>query len=249
MTDKKLGPWGEIASALKADLVNFEVDGPNLLVHLPVSYPGGAGVVVQVANGMDKKFIVADMGYGAREARNIFSERAYKKAATDIAEQAGLHFKETSVFYSGASADQLAGVVQAVGGVSAAACHEIFAKVQIAQEAEDQGRLVNKLQRHFGSNRVSTNVQERGHNIEWSFLARVSSDSKPAFFDYVKPHHASATHIAAKFHDMALLEHAPTLVAAVHSKNAMGEWLGLVSQAGKVIEVSASESILEKIIN
>ena len=133
--------------------------------------------------------------------------------------------------------------------MSAAACHEIFAKVQIAQEAEDQGRLVNKLQRHFGSNRVSTNVQERGHNIEWSFLARVSSDSKPAFFDYVKPHHASATHIAAKFHDMALLEHAPTLVAAVHSKNAMGEWLGLVSQAGKVIEVSASESILEKVIN
>ena len=136
MTDKKLGPWGEIASALKADLVNFEVDGPNLLVHLPVSYPGGAGVVVQVANGMDKKFIVADMGYGAREARNIFAEYTYQKTATDLAEQAGLSLSLSGlhVYYNKASADQLAGVIQTVAEVSVSACREVF-----AEEGKDYG--------------------------------------------------------------------------------------------------------------
>ena len=138
MCEEKLGPWEKIASALKADLVSFEVDGlhllgeqdQHLLVHLPVSYPGGAGVVVSVKE-YAAGYYVSDMGYGAREARNISSERAYEKAAADIAEQAGVLFRYTMfrqrVCYIGASADQLAGVIQTVAEVSVSACREVFA--------------------------------------------------------------------------------------------------------------------------
>ena len=123
---EKLVPWSEIASTLKADLVNFEVDGPNLLVHLPVSYPGGAGVVVKIATTLVyKKYFVSDMGYGAREARNILAEQAYEKIAKTRAEQAGLRFDATSVFCNVDSVDKLAGAIQAVAEVSVSACRYV----------------------------------------------------------------------------------------------------------------------------
>ena len=129
MCEEKLGPWGEIASALKADLIRFEVDRSNLLVHLPVSYPGGAGVVVKIATTLVyKKYFVSDMGYGAREARNILAEQAYEKIAKTRAEQAGLRFDATSVFCDVDSVDKLAGVIQAVAEVSVSAFREAFAE-------------------------------------------------------------------------------------------------------------------------
>jgi len=127
MCEEKLGPWSEIASALKAEILRFEVDGPELLVHLPISYPGGAGVVVRVKEYV-AGYYVSDMGYGAREAEEISATLEYKAAAKARARAAGVHFGYTNVCYYDASADQLAGVVQAVAEVSVSACREVFAR-------------------------------------------------------------------------------------------------------------------------
>ena len=145
MTNKELGPWGEIASALKADLVNFEVAetryGEDLLVHLPVSYPGGAGVVVRVMKYV-AGYYVSDMGYGAREAEEISATLEYMDAARARARAAGVHFEYTNVCYYDASADQLAGVIQTVAEVSVSACREVF-----AEEGKDETKQTKESRR------------------------------------------------------------------------------------------------------
>ena len=47
------------------------------------------------------------------------------------------------------------------------------------------------------------------------------------------------------FHDLALIEHPFVSVSVVHDKSDMGYFLGILSQAGNVIEEDQSDPVYE----
>lgn len=249
MTNNSFGTWANIADALKSGLVDCEVKGEELLVRLPVLYPGGTGAVVRISKGMEGKYSVTDFGNAFQFAKNIFSEKSFEITVDALAKRAGLHFNGNAVMYGGASSDQLIGVVSAVANISTVACHEVFAKVQAKKADDDQVNLVRKLNKLYGEKRVSTHVDIKGYAVKWQFLAKVAGESHASLIDYVKPHHNSVVNASAKFHDLALLENAPSLIAVVHSKDEMGDMLGLLAQTSRIIESSSDDKALDRAIN
>ena len=76
--------------------------------------------------------------------------------------------------------------------------------------------------------------------------AIVCLSGKSAVFQAVSERAGSVYRTSAAFHDLALLEHPPTLVAVVQSKAALGTKLGLLAQAGRVIEQGQSDDVFRR---
>ena len=71
----------------------------------------------------------------------------------------------------------------------------------------------------------------------------LETDRGRTVFDLVRPHRTAIAFAAAKFHDLARLEHPPRRVAVVHRKAALGDRLAVVVQAATVIEDDAADSV------
>ncbi len=67
-----------------------------------------------------------------------------------------------------------------------------------------------------------------------------------AVFDLVRPSAVSVAFAAAKFHDLARLEHPPARIAVVHRKASLGDLLAVVAQAARVVEEDAGDSAFRR---
>lgn len=213
-------------------------------VSTPLLYPSGSAVVVRIEpTGTD--YFVTDLGLGYREADMMGASLTYARHARQVAEQAGIGFDQHAFFVARASADDLLGCIIAVANCSLEAVTIAAMKLSERRVADEAEMLYERLTRVFTPSRVARNTEIRGaSNTSWPVANLVRSGPSETIFEPVLNHRNSIASVVTKFHDIALIEHAPARVAVVRNKHDFGTLLGVLTQAGRVITRDVSDDTL-----
>jgi len=236
-----------VVEAAARSLVRISHDGNgHTQVTLPLFYPSGAVVAVEVIAGADG-FLVTDAGLAFREAEMFGADHLFGRNATAIAESFGIEAGRKE-FRAMAGLDQLAGTMADVGAASCQLAHRLYERVVQRTEAEISGQLYDKLVHVFGSPRVVADATISGASShKWRVSALVRLDGRDMAFEAVSNHHSSVYSSATMFHDIALLDRRPLAVAVVRNRSEMGEYIGILAQAANVIEANAPEETIRKL--
>jgi hypothetical protein len=226
----------EVAEAVARELVSAEYSSLGSIVRTPILYPSGASVVVQITQHADRYF-VTDMGFGFQEAEMIGAGIQYSNSAKGLADHFGIRFDNQAFFLAEADRGQLVSAVTIVANCSGEAASLAVYKAAERKFEEDTDKLYRKLVSVFSKSEVERDVDFVGSSTHsWPVAAVVRHAEKVAIFEPVSKNHISVVNTAAKFHDIARLDHPPRRIAVVNKKAEMGEYLNLLSQAGNVIE-------------
>ncbi len=231
------------------ELISFDHYDGGSFIQTPLLYPGGTTVVVRVEQG--EKFFVSDMGLGHQEAELMGASSAFSRHARSVAEAAGVRFDNQAFFVMEATREQLAGAVITIANCSQEAVAFAAYKVSERRTADATEILYDRLVSVFKGRRVSRNVEVVGaSNYPWHVATLVSgaSHGRPAIFEPVTKHYNSVVSVAAKFHDISLLERAPKRVSVVSDKADFGPWLSVLTQSGDVIGREVSDAVIEKMV-
>ncbi|WP_342657109.1 hypothetical protein NPJ82_09145 [Sphingomonas sp. NY01] len=221
-------------------LVHSHQWGGDIFVSLPVFYPSGTAATVRISSN-GGRVTVTDGGYAYREIEQIGAEAYFRKSALAVAEEVGATVsKRTLVIYTDFGG--LAGAISDMASGSVRIAHKVSARVGAKGEAEIADYLLKRLSEVFGVSQVQSRATLVGPSTrEWRIDALVKTQGSTAIFQAVTSHHASVYSTSAMFHDLALLETAPATIAVVRSKAEMGSYLGILAQAGSVLEEGQSD--------
>lgn len=230
---------GMVAQAVKK-LARVEKFVGHTLVSLPVLYPSGASVTLEISGEPDR-FFVSDRAGGYFESELLGAHRIYGREAPRAAASCGIKFDGRNMFVAEASDSNLPAVMKMVSHCSQLAANISALKISEKVKSDATESLYERLVSVFTAARVSRDVEVVGASThDWSVSARVLG-RKPILFDVVSPHPTSAVWTAAKFGDIARLETPPNRVAVVQSRKQIGNMIGVISpSATAIIELSAS---------
>jgi hypothetical protein len=234
----------DVVDLVAREIVSTEHIGSGSLIKTPLMYPSGAAVVVQITQH-GERFFVSDMGQGHQEAEMIGASILYANSAKGLAEHFGIRFDNQAFFVAEANREQLAGATTIVANCSSEAAALAAYKAAERKFEEDADKLYRKLVATFSKSEVERDVDFVGSSAhKWPVAALVRHRHNVALFEPVSKNHISVVNAAAKFHDIARLEHPPKRIAVVNKKADMGEYLNLLSQAATVVEYEVPKETL-----
>jgi hypothetical protein len=231
-----------VIDAAIRQLVSAEHFHAGSFVTMPVIYPSGASVVLEVFR-QGEKYFVSDRGGGHQEAEFAGASRFYGREARRIAEESGIKFDGRDMFIVEVSVGQLPGAftIVANSSQSAATASVLRSSERVQRDASDM--LFARLSRIFPVSALAKDaaiIGASGH--QWHVSTLVSLDDKRSAFEAVSHHYPSVVSATAKFHDIARLETFPSRIAVVSKREALGDYIGVISAAStSVIETSASD--------
>lgn len=237
----------DIAEQIARGLSKASMLDGRAFIRTPVLFPSGSTVVVIVHEEGGGRYRVSDLAQGFEEADTLGIAVAYGNQATEIATRSGIVFDGQTFIVTELEQDQLVGAVMAVANAASRTLERAMVRSESRRHDAAVERLVVRLRHVFPKADVARDVELRGvstHAWRVDTLVRMGHDR--AAFDVVTPHPASIAFATTKFHDIARLEDAPTRVAVVHRKAALGDLLAVVSQAARVIEDDASDSAFNR---
>jgi len=231
-----VAPHRQLMESVASQLVAIEHRPDGAFITTPLMYPSGSMAVVRVdVLGNDRRF-VTDMGSGYLEAEMMGTSLIYARNAKTIAEETGLHFDLHAFSVIDVSRDQLPGAIITIANASQQAVAVAAYKQSEKKFAEEAEHLYERLIKVFTPLRVSRDVPIIGaSNTSWHVPNVVRLEQKITVFEPVSKHPNSITTATTKFHDLARLEDPPNRVAVVESKERLGTYLGVLSQAASVI--------------
>ena len=216
-------------------------------VNLPMYYPGGTGIVIQVAQHRDM-YMVSDYGHGSDMADMMGASKQYAKVAHQIAENYGVGFDQHTFFHANASATNLAWAIALIGGCSKEAVDLATLRLSEKKEADKADFIIGRLTKVFAGRKITEHAAVRGDSLhEWHCTALVEDDTHQSVFEFVKPHSSSVYKSVTMFHDLARKENAPKRIAIVDNKQEMKSNLVILSQAASIIESSVSDEVLAQV--
>ena len=236
-----------IVDAVAKEIVSTEHFRNGSIIRTPLIYPSGAAVVVQITQHRER-FFVTDMGLGSQEADMFGGSNYYNKSAAALAEHYGIRFDNQAFFVAEAAHEQLAGATTLVANCSseATAIAAYRAADRVFEEQADI--LYKRLVKVFPKTEVERNVEFVGSSThKWKVATIVNHKSHIALFEPVSRNHLSVVSTAAKFHDIARLDNAPNRISVVDDKEAFGNFINVLSQAGSVIEFKSPDDTLVKV--
>jgi hypothetical protein len=235
----ELLPLSDIAASIVPNLVSVRDMGDASFIRLPLVFPSGAFVTVRLTHGRDG-IRVSDSGFAYREAESFGATRSFAQTAKAIAKAHDVEVGRRSIFVD-VHAEDVERAIFDVSAASHAVAERIVAKETGEAEVDISRTLHDRLDRVFSGAVEYDGKMTGASSTEWDVTAIARTDGHRAVFQMVSSHPASVYRTSTAFHDLAKLDRAPTLVSVVPDKSAMGPLFGLLTQAGKVIEVGQSE--------
>jgi hypothetical protein len=138
------------------------------------------------------------------------------------------------------AADEVEAAVYEVAIASHQVAEQIVTKASEVHAEDIADALQERLVTVFGLDNVKVDQDIVGSSsTNWKVSAITRSNDGVAVFQAVSVTPMSIFRTSAAFHDLALLDHAPRLVSVVESKSKLGgKNLGILTQAGRVIEIN-----------
>ena len=232
--------------AALAQLVTFHSYGGAQFINLPLLYPDGSSVTLKVERVGEDLVLISDGGFAFREVEAVGAEASFASVASHVTQKRGVDANRRIVCRQVA----VSHIHRAIADV-AIASWEIVDRIYGRLEEKDEVEFVQEVQSRlvtvFGRERTECGATLVGlSSSEWQISALVKTDHGPAVFQAVSPHPNSVYRTTTAFHDLSALETPPRLVAVVHDKQKLGPKIGLLSQAGRVIEDTDKDEVFIK---
>jgi hypothetical protein len=231
------------------NLISAEHFVAGSLVTMPVLYPSGSSVVLEITFQQGRYF-VSDRGGGHHEAELMGVSRGFAREAERIAEDAGIRFDGRDMFVAEVGLDVLPGAMEVVANSSQMAV--AFCAMRASERTERDARdiLYHRLKEVYSNREVVKDAEVLGSSShKWKIAALVREGGTTSLFEPVTNHYTSVVGIAAKFHDLARLENQPRRIAVVRNITALGDFIGVISPAASsIIEFAAPHSTYEKLL-
>jgi hypothetical protein len=192
---------GKIADDVARALVRITAREESARLSLPLLYPGGSMVGVEISRLRDG-FLVSDGGTARREAGLMGGERSLVQLAPAVATRYGVRFDHNMFFDVNVVRDELVVAVAAVANASKAAVEETAIRLAVVEHADHQAMLWSKLEHLFAPKSVARKLPFRGRHEQWEFDAAVNVQGKIALFEIVTPYANSVNSAVTKFVDV-----------------------------------------------
>lgn len=236
-----------VVDAVARELASTIHRGDASFIRTPLLYPSGSTVVIKIDGGPETYF-VSDYGMGQDEAEQMGFSNIFSRLARSVAEQAGVGFDQHSFFVIEVPKDQLVGAVSTIANCSQEAVTVAYYKSLEKKAAAESVNLYDKLVRIFPQNAVSKDAEIVGSSqTPYSVDAIVKIGSSMTVFDIAVPFHASVSSVFMKYQDLARLDLPPKRVIVVRKKEPFKTYLGVLSQAGNVIETNVPDSTYQRL--
>lgn len=209
----------QIATEVARALVRISAREESARLSLPLLYPGGSMVGVEISRLRDG-FLVSDAGAARREAGMLGGERSFIQLAPQIATRFGVRFDHNMFFDVNVSRDELVIAVSAIANASKAGVEETAMRLAVVEHADYQAMLWTKLDHVFTPKVVARKLPFRGRHEDWEFDAAVQIGGKTSLFEIVTPYANSVNSAVTKFVDVKDMgDGAPNRVAILTNKD------------------------------
>ena len=224
-------------------LINADHFHGGSIVSMPVTYPSGASVVLEITR-QKGQWYVSDRGGGSMEADMSGISRYYKSEAKRVAELAGVRFDGWDMFVAEVGDDALAGAMVVIANCSSEAVTVASLRAADGNRRDAHEELYVRLSGIYKTKDVQKDAEAIGtSNHKWRVSVLVADNHQRAFFEPVTNWYVSVVGTAAKFHDFAGMDYPPARFSVVKSRQDLGDFFGVVAAAStKVIPETASDS-------
>ncbi|MDW3181365.1 hypothetical protein [Roseobacter sp.] len=220
-----------------------ETEGGRVLLDVPVSYPSGSSVVVEIEQNSDRIW-VSDMGMGLVEAEMMAAQDSFQKLARTKAEEFGIGYDNSAMFVLWAPAARLEAAVVCVANASAQAAADAVRLASEAQVKRQAAAVFDRIRLVFGERKVARAVQVQGKRSAWEAHNVVLFEgARKAIFE---PMTMNANSISAKFLMFSdLAEGAPqvSLNAVVDDVHRLDPKAQMVGDIANIIDLKASDEV------
>lgn len=235
-----------VAEAIKRLMSASDTAGGKSLLTLPITYPSGSSVVVEIEQNGDKIW-VSDMGMGLVEAEMMAAQDSYQSLARKKAEEFGIAYDNRAMFVLWAPATRLEGAIVCVANASAQAASDAVrhaSEVQVKRQAE---AVFDRVKRVFGERIVSRSVEIRGRRTAWeAHNVVVFPNAHRAIFE---PMTKNANSVSSKFLMFSDLQESGldlSLNAVVESIGSLDAKAQMVGDVANIIELKSSDEVYRK---
>lgn len=221
----------QIADEVARALVRITAREESARLSLPLLYPGGSMVGVEISRLRDG-FLVSDGGAARREAGLLGGERSFIQLAPAIATQFGVRFDHNMFFDVNVERDDLVIAVSAIANASKAGVEETAMRLAAVEHADYQALVWSKLEHIFTPRAVAREAPFRGRHEDWEFDAAVQVHGRISLFEIVTPYANSVNSAVTKFLDIKNLgDDAPNRIAILTNKDRTPHFSVLTSTA------------------
>jgi hypothetical protein len=215
-------------------------------VKVPIVYPSGSGVVIQV-RAVGSTFFVTDFGAGYDEAEMMGAATLFARHAKRVAETSGVGFDSHSFFVMEVTEPQLPSAIVTIANCSREAVTITAHRLNQQHREDDAEELYDRLRRIFPQRAVAKKAEIRGDSTtQWEVDALVKWQDRSAVFEAVVNHHSSISAANMKFGDLAKVQSPPIIVGVVRRKAEFKTYLSILSRNATILEKSTSDSTFEK---
>ncbi len=232
------------ASEVARALVRVSAHEESVRLSLPLLYPGGAMVGVELSRLRDG-FLVSDAGAARREAGLLGGERAFHRIAQDVAKRFAIRFDHNMIFDLDVAENQLVAAVMAVANAAKTAVENTAIHLATTEHADHRAYLWDRLQAAYGAKSVQRQpVQFKGSSERWDFDAGIQVAGKLALFEVVTPNANSVNSAVTKFLDVMDLgeEVAPKRISVMTNRDKTPRLLVL----GRTSRILPADSSIEQ---
>jgi hypothetical protein len=209
----------QIADEVARALIRISSREDVARLSLPLLYPGGAMVGVEISRLRDR-FLVTDAGGARREAGLMGGEKTFVRLAGEVAERFGVRFDRNMIFEMEVTMDELVVVVAAVANAARTAVENTVMILATTEHADARAVLWEKLGRVYGQTKIRQKAKIKGKSDSWEFDAAVEANGHVALFEVIGPNANAVNSAVTKFLDVQDIGvGAPTRVAVLTRKN------------------------------
>lgn len=236
----------EISDSIIPNLVSRQDWVDASFISLPLVYPGGSFVTVRLTYVQGSAIRVSDSGFAFREAESFGAGRSFPNTARSVAEAYDVMVGRRSIFVDVFSPQEVERAIFDVSAASHAVAERIVSNVTYDSEAAISDALHVKLDRLFPRSVEHDGKIVGASSTEWDVTAVAKIDGHMAVFQAVSNYPVAVFKASTAFHDLAALEHPPSLVSVISSKAEMGKNYSILAQAGRVVEIEQSDEVFMK---
>lgn len=230
----------QIASDLSGALVRVSSNNETARLSLPLLYPGGSMVGVEISRLRDG-FLVSDGGVGRREAGLLGGERSFIRIAHDITKKMGVRFDNNIIYDLDVPEPALLAAVVAVANAAKSAVETTAMHMATVDHADYRAHLWDRLEKIYGIGSSGRRPKIKGAAEEWEFDAAIRTEEKFTVFEMVTPNANSVNSAVTKFLDVRDLGDAAPSRVAVLTNVANTPRLPVLGRTAKIIQIDAPD--------
>jgi hypothetical protein len=220
--------------------------GEKMLLDMPVVYPSGSSVVVDVEINGDKIW-VSDMGMGHTEAMMMGAVESFQHVARGKATEFGVGYDGGAMFVLWAPVDRIEAAIVCVANASAQAAADAVRLASEVRHRKQEDAVFEKVTRIFGERSVARSHELSGRRSSWEVHNVVRlPNGRGAIFESMSKQHVSVSSKFLMFSDLREARIGFSLNAVVENIKALDAKAQMVGDVANILELAAADEVFRQ---